>query len=152
MHSDQAAAAQQLRHVGRPHEHQQRAAGVKAQLAKCKHEDMPRAPCSNALCSQSAPSTQHHCTEQQTAVCLPAEAPTGEQQQPPPREKITPFRQFKWRTSRLPGLNTYSKGHFWPYFWPLIWLQRHGHWTTCFASPPIPNSPRRQAWKSAFLH
>ena len=30
------------------------AAGVKAQLAKCKHEDMPRAPCSNALCSLSS--------------------------------------------------------------------------------------------------
>ena len=89
-----AVRQQQFRHVGRPHQ-QQRAAGVKAQLAKCKHEDMPRAPCSNALCSQSALSTQHHCTEQQTAVCLPAEAPTGEQQQPPPREKITPFRQFK---------------------------------------------------------
>ena len=34
------------------------AAGVKAQLAKCKHEDMPRAPCSNALCSLSS----QHCT------------------------------------------------------------------------------------------
>ena len=30
------------------------AAGVKAQLAKCKHEDMPRAPCSNALCILSS--------------------------------------------------------------------------------------------------
>ena len=93
------------------------AAGVKAQLAKCKHEDMPRAPCSNALCSLRsvlatgrggcAPATDGG-APQNWALCLPAEAPTGEQQQPPPLpEKITPFRQFKWRTSQqLLGLKT----------------------------------------------
>ena len=83
------------------------AAGVKAQLAKCKHEDMPRAPCSNALCSLSS----RHCTiyrarrlrpsnprrrPPKTELCAyPLRPPPGNNSRRHPCEKITPFRQFK---------------------------------------------------------
>ena len=83
------------------------AAGVKAQLAKCKHEDMPRAPCSNALCSLSS----QHCTiyrarrlrpsnprrrPPKTELCAyPLRPPPGNNSRRHPCEKITPFRQFK---------------------------------------------------------
>ena len=54
---------------------------------------------------------QQNYTEPSSACsAYPLRPLQGEQQKPPPREKITPFRQFKWRTSTATGLEIGKMG------------------------------------------